>query len=149
MTPTTSSLARSFALRTSMLTLESRRRLSVFPRSCASRRIFPVASSRFATTTIRPQDLRDSAGQPGNAAQPVGFGYFLNDLLVVDEGEGFDPASVPTEIQPGDVLRESGRGIFLMRAYMDEVHFGEGGRRVELVKRRSGERAEALRAEVA
>lgn len=56
-------------------------------------------------------------------------------LLIVevqDEGEGFDPANLPDPTQGENLLRESGRGIFLMRNLADEVHFHQGGRCVEL-----------------
>ncbi|MDF1702660.1 MAG: hypothetical protein P1V36_16040, partial [Planctomycetota bacterium] len=49
----------------------------------------PQVSSRFASTTIRASDLRDSAGQAGDAAAPIGFGYFLGDLTIVSPSLGF------------------------------------------------------------
>lgn len=55
-------------------------------------------------------------------------------MTVWDEGEGFDPASIPESIRPEDILKESGRGIFLIRAYMDEVEFSEDGRRIRMKK---------------
>ena len=40
-----------------------------------------------------------------------------------DEGKGLDPASLPDPLAPENLLRGSGRGIFLIRSFMDEVHF--------------------------
>ena len=54
---------------------------------------------------------------------------------VDDEGNGFDPDSVPDPTTDSNILRESGRGVFLMRSYADECRFENGGRRVVLVKR--------------
>ena len=54
---------------------------------------------------------------------------------VADEGGGFDPRSVPDPRLPENIARESGRGIFLMRALMDEVRFNEAGNAVSLVLR--------------
>lgn len=49
----------------------------------------PLPSTRFAPITVRDQDLVDSAGNPGDVSNPVGFGYFLNDLLIVSDRLGF------------------------------------------------------------
>lgn len=44
-------------------------------------------------------------------------------LRVKDEGEGFDPESLPDPLLPENLMRKTGRGILLMNAYMDEVEF--------------------------
>lgn len=59
-------------------------------------------------------------------------------IAVEDEGEGFDPTTVGDPVAPQNLLRESGRGVFYMRSFMDEVRFAtaeRGGTRIELVKR--------------
>ena len=56
-------------------------------------------------------------------------------LVIDDQGNGFAPSDVPDPTTDCNVLRESGRGVFLMRAYADECRFERGGRRVVLVKR--------------
>ena len=56
-------------------------------------------------------------------------------VIVEDDGNGFDPADVPDPTSEENILRESGRGIFLMRSYADACRFENGGRRVILVKR--------------
>ena len=62
-------------------------------------------------------------------------------ICIADQGEGLDPESLPDPLDPANLLRESGRGIFLMRAMMDEVHFRqlEQGTEVTLVKYRNTE----------
>jgi serine/threonine-protein kinase RsbW len=62
-------------------------------------------------------------------------------IQVADEGESFDPTSVPDPLSPEGLLRPSGRGIFLMRAIMDEVHFRQlsPGAEITLVKHRNRE----------
>ena len=58
-------------------------------------------------------------------------------IVVEDEGDGFDPDSLSDPTEPENILRQSGRGVFYMRHFMDEVHFrpgAEGGTRVELSK---------------
>ena len=54
---------------------------------------------------------------------------------VTDEGAGFDPETVPDPRLPENIPRPDGRGIFLMRALMDEVHYNELGNSVTLVLR--------------
>lgn len=59
-------------------------------------------------------------------------------IEVEDEGEGFEPAEIADPTDPANLLRESGRGVFYIRHFMDEVRFsiGEsGGTRLELTKR--------------
>ncbi len=60
------------------------------------------------------------------------------EIDVKDQGEGFDPASVPDPTEPANLLKTSGRGIFLMRNFMDEVQWSsrpEGGTTLHMVKR--------------
>jgi serine/threonine-protein kinase RsbW len=59
-------------------------------------------------------------------------------IVVSDEGDGFDPKSVPDPTRPENIESEHGRGIFLMKAYMDEVHYERGGTEVHLVKKCDG-----------
>jgi serine/threonine-protein kinase RsbW len=56
-------------------------------------------------------------------------------IRVQDQGAGFQPSAVPDPTRPGRRLRPSGRGIMLMRARMNEVHFYNGGTEVCLIKR--------------
>jgi len=59
-------------------------------------------------------------------------------ICIADEGPGLDPDSVPDPLAPENILRSSGRGIFLMRAIMDEVHFHQldPGTEIEMIKHR-------------
>jgi serine/threonine-protein kinase RsbW len=59
-------------------------------------------------------------------------------VRVRDEGVGFDPSILPDPLAPENVLKSSGRGIFIMRSFMDEVVLRcapEGGMEVTMVKR--------------
>jgi serine/threonine-protein kinase RsbW len=53
-------------------------------------------------------------------------------LSVEDEGDGFDPQSLPDPLDPANLLKPSGRGVFLMKTYCDEVIHSKGGRMVTL-----------------
>ena len=58
-------------------------------------------------------------------------------VTITDEGKGFVPDEVPDPLAPENLLKESGRGIFLMRAFMDEVRFRKlnPGTEITLIKR--------------
>lgn len=57
---------------------------------------------------------------------------------VSDQGSGFDSDNIPDPLSPENILRGSGRGVFLMRAFMDEVHFRQlsPGTELTLIKHR-------------
>ena len=42
---------------------------------------------------------------------------------VKDEGKGFDPAKIPDPTEPENLLKDSGRGVYLMKVYMDDVKY--------------------------
>jgi serine/threonine-protein kinase RsbW len=44
-------------------------------------------------------------------------------ITISDEGEGLDPDTLPDPLAPENLLRGTGRGIFLIRSFLDEVHF--------------------------
>ncbi len=55
--------------------------------------------------------------------------------VVGDEGPGFDPATVPDPADPANLERIGGRGLMLIRAFMDEVEDNRKGKRITLRKR--------------
>jgi serine/threonine-protein kinase RsbW len=57
-------------------------------------------------------------------------------LVVYDEGEGFDPSTIPDPTLPENLERAGGRGIFLIRELMDEVRYNDCGNCLRLVLRR-------------
>lgn len=57
-------------------------------------------------------------------------------VCIGDEGPGFDPTQLPDPTEPGFLERPCGRGVMLMRTFMDEVQFNEQGNEVTLIKRR-------------
>jgi anti-sigma regulatory factor (Ser/Thr protein kinase) len=56
-------------------------------------------------------------------------------FVIRDEGPGFDVASVPEPIDAAGEQAKSGRGLALMRAFMDQVTFNDVGNQVTMVKR--------------
>ena len=59
-------------------------------------------------------------------------------IRIRDQGEGFDPEQVANPLDAENLLKSSGRGIFLIRNFMDDVHLQrapEGGMEIRMVKR--------------
>jgi anti-sigma regulatory factor (Ser/Thr protein kinase) len=57
-------------------------------------------------------------------------------FYIQDEGPGFDVTAIPDLIDSTTGQTESGRGLSLMRTFMDEVSFNAAGNEVTMVKRR-------------
>ncbi len=57
------------------------------------------------------------------------------EFVIADEGPGFDVSALPDPTDPKNLEKASGRGIMLMRTFMDEVKFNDTGNEVRLVKR--------------
>ena len=67
------------------------------------------------------------------AADPTEF-----IVRVLDQGEGFDPQEVADPLAPENILKSSGRGIFFMRSFMDDVTMArrpQGGMSVRMSKK--------------
>ena len=58
-------------------------------------------------------------------------------IVVRDPGPGFDVAAVPNPLEGANVLKPSGRGVFLINQLMDKVEFADGGRQVVMQKKRA------------
>jgi len=57
-------------------------------------------------------------------------------IEVEDQGEGFDPESLPDPTDEDRLELPSGRGVLLIHAYMSEVRYNESGNRVTMIYRR-------------
>jgi serine/threonine-protein kinase RsbW len=82
----------------------------------------------------------------GNAYDPekhiiAAFETTAEDLIIriSDQGAGLNPETIPDPLAPENILRGSGRGIFLIRAFMDEVNFRQlhPGTELTLIKHRT------------
>ncbi len=84
----------------------------------------------------------------GNAQDPakqVHVDLFLEGedviIRVEDEGVGFDPDQLRDPLAPENLLKPNGRGIFYMKSFMDDIHYGPrpgGGTIVTLRKKVTG-----------
>jgi len=77
-------------------------------------------------------------GNKMDSAKEIRIDYSVGldriEILMTDEGEGFDPESVPDPRSGENLYRIEGRGLFLIRSYMDVVEFNERGNRVRMVR---------------
>jgi anti-sigma regulatory factor (Ser/Thr protein kinase) len=77
-------------------------------------------------------------GEPAYASRRVVLVARVDEravtFIVRDEGPGFRLEDVPDPTDPANLLRPSGRGLLMMRAYADDVNWNEAGNEVVLVK---------------
>jgi CheY-like chemotaxis protein/anti-sigma regulatory factor (Ser/Thr protein kinase) len=57
------------------------------------------------------------------------------EFCIRDQGPGFDPATLPDSADVGSLDRSHGRGVMLMRTFMDEVRYNGTGNEVTMIKR--------------
>ena len=58
-------------------------------------------------------------------------------IVIADEGEGFDPNTVPNPLATENLMRQSGRGLLLIQAFVDEFQISPGqprGTEIRMVK---------------
>jgi serine/threonine-protein kinase RsbW len=58
-------------------------------------------------------------------------------MVVRDSGPGFDPSAIADPLDASNILKPSGRGVFLINELMDEVQFADGGREVQMRKKKA------------
>lgn len=68
-------------------------------------------------------------------------------FTISDEGPGFDPSTLPDPRDPENLERPSGRGLLLMRTFLDEVEYSPKGNQVRMMKRRQAQDTEELACE--
>ena len=83
-------------------------------------------------------------GNQYDRSKNITVGYRVDDeqviITVADQGEGFDPNELPNPTTETNRWKQGGRGIFLIRAYMDEVAFNERGNQIWLIKKMSSDK---------
>ena len=88
---------------------------------------------------VMPFGYFGGGAAPSGSANGGGGGSALE---VLDEGAGFDPEEVANPLDAENMLKSSGRGIFFMRSFMDDIQLArlpEGGMEVRMVKRLNAE----------
>jgi serine/threonine-protein kinase RsbW len=107
-------------------------------------------SDRFAIKLALEEAL-SNAIKHGNACDPVKsvvVEYHVDEvsltIIIGDEGPGFDVGEVPDPCLEENLAKPTGRGVMLMKAYMDEVEYNSTGNRITMVKyRKEGETPDA------
>jgi len=61
------------------------------------------------------------------------------EISVTDEGKGFNPHNVPDPREGDNIFKIGGRGLFLIRAFMDKVKFNNTGNSIAMVKYNSND----------
>ena len=124
------------------------RREWIDPMQTLSERVFQLVgfddeASYWPVLAIREAVM--NAVLHGNRERPdrsVKVDYLVREgqieVRVCDQGEGFDPDSLKDPLSKENLLSEGGRGVYLMRQFMDEVSFSfpdDGGTCISLVKK--------------
>ena len=77
-------------------------------------------------------------GNKNNKSKSVTLKFSISpekvDLFIEDQGSGFDPDSIPDPREEKNLCKVSGRGLLLMKSYMDFVEFNQRGNIVHMVK---------------
>jgi serine/threonine-protein kinase RsbW len=104
-----------------------------------------VPEDTIADLAIAITELVNNAikhGNKKNQAKKVTVRLILENgkakAMVADEGEGFNPDSIPDPVAKENLMKEIGRGIFIVKSLMDDVEFNfppEGGTRVIITKK--------------
>lgn len=101
---------------------------------------FPVVDSRINIPLACDEAITNAIlhGNEGDQEKKVGVQIYISysrfKIRVRDQGEGFDTSTTKDPTDEENLLRASGRGIYLMRSIMDSVEYKEDGRVVELEK---------------
>jgi serine/threonine-protein kinase RsbW len=123
-------------------TLESVNKAEEMASQLAAKAGFDEDSRDGITMAVREAMI--NAVLHGNAYDPnkrVNLSLEQNDreliVTISDEGRGLEPDEIPDPLAEENLMKQSGRGIFLIRAFMDEVRFRklEPGTEITLIKR--------------
>lgn len=102
----------------------------VEPLLCDLKQKVEIPDDRFYNLLIAFTEAFNNAIVHGNKLDPaknveVIIIYNSNNIKIIikDEGEGFDPEKVADPREPENLLKENGRGVFLIRSLIDEVNY--------------------------
>lgn len=101
---------------------------------------YPDAST-FALRLVLEEAISNAFkhGNKGRSGAHVDLEWLIRpervEIVVEDQGEGFDPESLPDPTDEDRLELPSGRGVLLIHAYMSEVRYNERGNRVSMIYR--------------
>jgi serine phosphatase RsbU (regulator of sigma subunit)/anti-sigma regulatory factor (Ser/Thr protein kinase) len=77
-------------------------------------------------------------GNQGDHSKRAIIGHVIDKkkvtISILDEGDGFDPSTVPDPTLPENLIKDCGRGLYIVKNYADAVDFNEKGNRVSITK---------------
>lgn len=101
--------------------------------------------SAIADLAISTTELINNAIVHGNKLDPnkivTVILEFFDDRLtisIIDQGDGFSPENIPSPIADENLMKEAGRGIFIVRSLVDDLQIGpapKGGTRMVIIKK--------------
>lgn len=101
--------------------------------------VYGVSEDCYGKMLVAVTEAVNNAIIHGNKDNPekfvkIGFEADDNKLIfsITDEGQGFDPSSLPDPTDPSNIDKVSGRGVFLMSNLSDFIKFEQNGRKVLL-----------------
>ena len=81
-------------------------------------------------------------GNKGDHSKKVTVGHIINKkkilVSIMDEGDGFDPKIIPDPTLPENLIKDCGRGLYIVHSYVDKVEFSGKGNRITVTKYHSG-----------
>jgi serine/threonine-protein kinase RsbW len=100
---------------------------------------FEIDDEKFYNILIAITEAVNNAIMHGNKYSPdkiVKFYLQANnqeiEVIVIDEGNGFDPESIADPREPENLFRAHGRGVFLIRELTSSYHYTDNGRKVTM-----------------
>jgi serine/threonine-protein kinase RsbW len=107
---------------------------------------YNIGEENYGNILVAVSEAVNNAICHGNRLDPdksVKFFYETKDLnlcfTIEDEGDGFNPDTLPDPTDPNNINSPNGRGVFLMKKLSDDIKFLNEGRRVELYFRISNQ----------
>jgi serine/threonine-protein kinase RsbW len=101
---------------------------------------FCCVEDRFRNVLIAVSELVMNAIVHGNKEEEskkvrvtVEYDTDIMKIKILDEGEGFDFAKGGDAALPDDVMKESGRGLYIVKTLMDKVEFSNTGEGTEII----------------
>jgi len=83
-------------------------------------------------------------GNSDDHLKKVTVGHVVDNTIVIvavmDEGEGFDPSKIPDPTLPENLIKDHGRGLYIVRNHVDTIQFNKKGNRVLVRKYRFGKK---------
>jgi len=99
-----------------------------------------ISRSQIADFAISISEMVNNAITHGNSSRPekkvtvkIDIDREIARISIKDQGTGFDPDSVPNPVDKENLLKQVGRGIFIVRSLMDSVDFYCTGSGTEVI----------------